>query len=60
MDESGNPVFRAKLSIDDRYITFRSSKFGEYWRLLLPGNYILKVSVRIHFFRHYDQYSMKS
>ncbi|XP_052829488.1 carboxypeptidase D [Octopus bimaculoides] len=46
MDESGNPVFRAKLSIDDRYITFRSSKFGEYWRLLLPGNYILKVKAR--------------
>lgn len=43
MDERRRPIANARLNIADRYVSFRSSKYGEYWRLLLPGTYILKV-----------------
>lgn len=41
MDMNGNLVPRASLKIKGRDVTFRSSKRGEYWRLLLPGTYTL-------------------
>ena len=41
MDMNGNLVPRATLKIKGRDVTFRSSKRGEYWRLLLPGTYTL-------------------
>ncbi|CAG2056804.1 unnamed protein product [Timema podura] len=33
----------AQLGIDNRAIGFNTSKRGEFWRILLPGNYTLKV-----------------
>ena len=44
MDTNGNLVSRATLKIRDRNVTFKSSKRGEYWRLLLPGVYTLGKS----------------
>ena len=41
MDVNGNLVPRASLKIRGRTVSFRSSKRGEYWRLLLPGVYTL-------------------
>lgn len=41
MDMNGNLVPRASLKIKGRDVAFRSSKRGEYWRLLLPGTYTL-------------------
>jgi len=41
MDTSGNLVSRATLKVKGRDVTFKSSKRGEYWRLLLPGTYTL-------------------
>lgn len=41
MDVNGNLVPRASLKIKGRTVSFRSSKRGEYWRLLLPGIYTL-------------------
>ena len=41
MDTNGNLVSRASLKIQGRDVTFKSSKRGEYWRLLLPGTYTL-------------------
>lgn len=41
MDVNGNLVPRASLKIRGRTVPFRSSKRGEYWRLLLPGVYTL-------------------
>ncbi|GAB1604560.1 carboxypeptidase M-like [Argonauta hians] len=46
VDERRRPIMKARLSIGDRYISFRSSRYGEYWRLLLPGRYVLKVKAR--------------
>ncbi|XP_064612625.1 carboxypeptidase D-like [Liolophura sinensis] len=40
----GQPVGGASLSIVGRDVKFRTSSQGEYWRLLLPGQYSLKVT----------------
>lgn len=44
MDTNGNLVSRATLKIRGRDVRFRSSKRGEYWRLLLPGTYTIGES----------------
>ncbi|VEN50933.1 unnamed protein product [Callosobruchus maculatus] len=40
---SKKPITNGRLMIDQRNITFWSSSNGEYWRILLPGHYILRV-----------------
>ncbi|XP_044264269.1 carboxypeptidase D-like [Tribolium madens] len=45
------PVEQAALQISGRNITFHTGKTGEFWRLLLPGNYKLQVSAN----GYYDQ-----
>ncbi|VEN55931.1 unnamed protein product [Callosobruchus maculatus] len=40
---SKKPITNGRLMIDQRNITFWSSSNGEYWRVLLPGHYILRV-----------------
>lgn len=42
-DVSGNIVPSAVLRIKGRKFTFRSTKRGEYWRVLLPGDYVLEI-----------------
>lgn len=37
------PIPEAKLQILDRNMTFKSFKTGQYWRILLTGNYKIKV-----------------
>lgn len=44
MDANGNLVSRATMKIKGRDVRFRSSKRGEYWRLLLPGTYTIGES----------------
>ncbi|XP_017779456.1 PREDICTED: carboxypeptidase D-like, partial [Nicrophorus vespilloides] len=41
----GNSKTKAKLKIEGRNIGFRTSEFGEFWRILLPGQYILQIEV---------------
>lgn len=41
MDTNGNLIPRATLKVKGRDVAFKSSKRGEYWRLLLPGTYTL-------------------
>lgn len=36
-------VSDATLYVEGRYIPFYSSKSGAFWRILLPGNYLLQV-----------------
>lgn len=43
MDPTGNPVERAQLKIKGRDIGFTTTKYGEFWRILLPGVYKLEV-----------------
>ncbi|XP_076250151.1 carboxypeptidase D isoform X1 [Rhynchophorus ferrugineus] len=43
MDEYGNPVEKASLKIKTRDVGFQTTKFGEFWRILLPGIYKLEV-----------------
>lgn len=42
-DEFGNPVENAILKIKGREIGFRTTKNGEFWRILLPGIYRIEV-----------------
>lgn len=43
-DEAGRPVEGASLKIMGRDVGFQTTKYGEYWRVLLPGLYSLEVS----------------
>ncbi|XP_052900059.1 carboxypeptidase M isoform X2 [Anopheles moucheti] len=43
MDPTGNPVERAQLKIKGRDIGFTTTKYGEFWRIMLPGVYKLEV-----------------
>lgn len=43
MDENGNPVEKASLKIKGRDVGFQTTKYGEFWRILLPGVYKLEV-----------------
>ncbi|XP_067008200.2 carboxypeptidase D [Anabrus simplex] len=42
--ETETPIPGTDLVIDGRSFHFNSSKKGEYWRILLPGNYSVNVS----------------
>ncbi|XP_041979643.1 carboxypeptidase M-like isoform X2 [Aricia agestis] len=44
MDEQGNPVERAAVRVKGRDVTYHTTKYGEFWRILLPGTYRLEVS----------------
>lgn len=43
MDETNNPVEKASLKIKSRDVGFQTTKYGEFWRILLPGRYKLEV-----------------
>lgn len=43
IDENGNPIERASVKIKSRDISFLTTKYGEFWRILLPGLYKLEV-----------------
>ncbi|OWR49003.1 hypothetical protein KGM_207768 [Danaus plexippus plexippus] len=43
MDEHGNPVEKASIKVKGREVTFHTTKYGEFWRILLPGTYRLEV-----------------
>ncbi|XP_050506976.1 carboxypeptidase M-like isoform X3 [Diabrotica virgifera virgifera] len=43
MDESGNPLGKASLKIKARDVGFQTTKYGEFWRILLPGVYKMEV-----------------
>ncbi|XP_071445439.1 carboxypeptidase D-like isoform X2 [Hetaerina americana] len=43
MDENGNPVEKASLKVKGRDVGFQTTKYGEFWRILLPGMYKLEV-----------------
>ncbi|XP_075676963.1 carboxypeptidase D-like isoform X1 [Dermatophagoides pteronyssinus] len=42
-DQHGQPVANVQLKIKGRDIPFKSTKRGEFWRILLPGNYQLQA-----------------
>ncbi|XP_026499573.1 carboxypeptidase M-like isoform X4 [Vanessa tameamea] len=44
MDENGNPVDRASIRVKGRDVTYHTTKYGEFWRILLPGTYKLEVA----------------
>ena len=48
LDADGNPVQNALVEVEGRInlCPFRSGPYGEYYRLLLPGNYTFKVRER--------------
>jgi len=38
-DSSGSPIEDAEIIVEDMEHTVRTSRSGEYWRLLTPGKY---------------------
>jgi hypothetical protein len=50
MDEHGNPIEKASLKVKGRDVGFQTTKYGEFWRILLPGVY--KLEVRPSFIVH--------
>ncbi|XP_022916494.1 carboxypeptidase D-like isoform X2 [Onthophagus taurus] len=42
-DMNGNAIEKASLKIKGRDVGFRTTKYGEFWRILLPGVYVLEV-----------------
>lgn len=44
LDPSGVAITNGKLKIKGRDFSFRLSKRGEFWRILLPGKYTLQVT----------------
>ncbi|XP_012674015.2 carboxypeptidase M [Clupea harengus] len=50
LDADGNPVQNALVEVEGRInlCPFRSGPYGEYYRLLLPGNYTFKVTFPGH------------
>ncbi|ROT83745.1 Carboxypeptidase M [Penaeus vannamei] len=42
-DERNAPVEGASLKIKGRDVGFQTTKYGEYWRVLLPGRYAIEV-----------------
>lgn len=44
VDEHGNPIEKASLKIKGRDVGFQTTKYGEFWRILLPGVYKIEVS----------------
>ncbi|XP_058413650.1 carboxypeptidase M isoform X1 [Diceros bicornis minor] len=49
-DQNGNPLPNAIVEVQDRkhICPYRTNKFGEYYLLLLPGSYIINVTVPGH------------
>lgn len=43
VDENGNPIERASVKVKSRDVSFSTTKYGEFWRILLPGPYKLEV-----------------
>lgn len=43
-DENGGPIQGAKVSVNNRSGSVITAVDGDYWRLLIPGEYILEVS----------------
>jgi len=43
-DMNGISIGGATLKIKGRKIPFKSSTRGEFWRILLPGNYVIQVT----------------
>jgi len=44
MDENGNAIEKASLKVKGREVGFHSTKYGEFWRVLMPGVYKISVS----------------
>ena len=43
-DEKGRPIEGAKIIIENRAKKVKTYKDGDYWRLLVPGSYIVRVA----------------
>lgn len=42
-DTNGFPVEKALLKVKGRDVGFQTTRYGEFWRILLPGTYKLEV-----------------
>lgn len=45
VNENGKPIQKAVLKVIGRNMSFNTSSNGEFWRVLLPGHYLLRVFI---------------
>ncbi|KAG7201082.1 hypothetical protein KM043_017625 [Ampulex compressa] len=43
IDQNGNPIERASIKVKSRNVGFLTTKYGEFWRILLPGFYKFEI-----------------
>ena len=43
VDVNNNPIEGASLKVKGRNVGFQTTQHGEFWRILLPGNYVMEV-----------------
>lgn len=48
LNEYSKPIASAEVMINDRRPVVKTTALGEFWRILLPGTYTLKVSILPH------------
>ena len=46
MDKDGGPLAGARIIVGDRTKKIRTQKDGDFWRLLVPGTYNIRVAKR--------------
>jgi hypothetical protein len=52
-DPNGVPIEKASMKIKGRDVGFQTTKYGEFWRILLPGVYKLEVDEYLIFFHRW-------
>jgi hypothetical protein len=50
LNESSQPIPSTQVMIDNRQPVVKVTALGEFWRILLPGTYTLKVMQMVDFF----------
>lgn len=45
LNEYSKPIPSAQVMINERRPVVKTTALGEFWRILLPGTYTLKVSI---------------
>lgn len=49
-DVNGYPIEKALLKVKGRDVGFQTTRYGEFWRILLPGIYKLEVKIALLLF----------
>ncbi|XP_037068654.1 uncharacterized protein LOC119089958 [Pollicipes pollicipes] len=57
-DRNNNPIEGAALKVQGRNVGFQTTQHGEFWRILLPGTYVMEVFAEGYYPRE-QQFSVR-